>query len=72
MQASARLLLIERIVAPANQMPAVKFSDLNMLVSPGGRERTREEFSDLLAKSGFELTRIAPAGILNVIEAWPR
>jgi hypothetical protein len=69
---TAKLLLIERLVAPPNEMPATKFSDLNMLVSPGGRERTREEFSDLFAKSGFELTRVFPAGIHNVIEARPR
>jgi len=69
---AAKLLLIERLVASPNEMPAAKFSDLNMLVSPGGRERTREEFSDLFAKSGFELTRVFPAGIQNVIEARPR
>jgi hypothetical protein len=72
MRETAKLLLIERLVAPPNEMPAVKFSDLNMLVSPGGRERTREEFSDLFAKSGFELTGVFPAGIHNVIETRPR
>ena len=69
---TAKLLLIERLIAPPNEMPAAKFGDLNMLVLPGGRERTREEFSDLFARSGFELTRVFPAGILNVIEARPR
>jgi hypothetical protein len=69
MRETAKLLLIERLVGPPNEMPATKFSDLNMLVSPGGRERTREGFSDLLAKSGFELTLVFPAGIHNVIEA---
>jgi hypothetical protein len=69
---TAKLLLIERLVAPPNEMPATKFSDLNMLVTPGGRERTREEFSDLFAKSGFELTVVFPAGMHNVIEARPR
>lgn len=69
MPETAILLLIERLVAPPNEMPATKFSDLNMLVSPGGRERTREEFSDLLAKSGFELTLVFSAGIHDVIEA---
>ena len=68
---TAKLLLIERLIAPPNEMPAAKFGDLNMLVLPGGRERTREEFSDLFARSGFELTRVFPAGILNVIEARP-
>jgi hypothetical protein len=72
MRESAKLLLIERLVAPPNEMPATKFSDLNMLVSPGGRERTREEFSDLFAKSGFELTLVCPAGTHNVSEARPR
>ena len=72
MRQTAKLLLIERIVAPPNEVPATKFVDLNMLVLPGGRERTREEFSDLFAKSGFELTRTAPAGMHNVIEALPR
>ena len=69
---NARLLLIERLVGPPNEMPATKFVDLNMLVSPGGRERTREEFADLVAKSGFELTLVFPAGTHNVIEARPR
>jgi hypothetical protein len=71
MPKTAKLLLIERLIAPPNEMPSAKFSDLNMLVSPGGRERTREEFSDLLAKSAFELTLVFPAGIHNVIEARP-
>ena len=62
MDEAAKLILIERIVAPPNEIPTTKFSDLNMLVLPGGRERTRQEFSDLFAKSGFELTLVAPAG----------
>ena len=71
MPETAKLILIEQIVGPANEMPATKFMDLNMLALPGGRERTREEFADLLAKSGFQLTRVALAGRLNVIEARP-
>jgi hypothetical protein len=69
MHDSAKLLLIERSVAPPNEMPATKFSDLNMLVAPGGRERTRDEYAALFEKSGFELTRVVPAGTSNVIEA---
>lgn len=68
---TAKLLLIERLVAPPNEMPATKFSDLNMLLLPGGRERTREELSDLLVRSGFELTGVSAAGLHNVIEARP-
>lgn len=72
MNESARLLLIERNVAPPNEQPATKFSDLNMLVSPGGRERTQEEYASLFHASGFELARVVPAGTGNVIEAHPR
>jgi hypothetical protein len=71
MRETAKLILIERIIAPANEVPATKFMDLHMLALPGGRERTRDEFSDLLAKSGFELTRVVPAGRINIVEARP-
>jgi hypothetical protein len=69
MREPAKVLLIERNVAPPNELPATKFSDLNMLVAPGGRERTRDEFASLFVKSGFELSRVVPAGTGNVIEA---
>lgn len=72
MRETARLLLVERLIASPNETPATKFADLNMLVLPGGRERTRDEFVDLCASSGFELTCIFPAGTHNVIEAQPR
>ncbi len=38
------LLVVERQLGPANDQPEAKFSDLNMLVSPGGRERTTDEY----------------------------
>jgi len=37
---------------------------------PGGRERTPEEYRDLLGKAGLRLTRIVPtASPVSVIEA---
>lgn len=71
MPASAKLLLIEMLVGPPNAMPRSKFMDLNMLVLPGGRERTSDEFAALLEKSGFKLSRVVPAGRGAVIEAQP-
>jgi hypothetical protein len=71
MPASAKLLLIEMLVGPPNAMPRSKFMDLNMLVLPGGRERTSDEFAALLKKSGFKLSRVVPAGRGAVIEAQP-
>ena len=35
---TAKLALIEQIIAPADEIPATIFMDLNMLVLPGGRE----------------------------------
>lgn len=75
MHAGARLLVIERIL-PA-QIDAVdartraKFiHDINMMVNPGGRERTEEEFRDLLAKAGLRLTRVIDTPTpLAVLEA---
>jgi hypothetical protein len=70
---TGRLLIIERVIAPPNEGLIGKFSDLNMLVSPGGRERTREEFSDLCGSAGFKVASVVAAGpMLSVIEAWPR
>ena len=44
-------------------------SDLNMLRGPGGSERTETEHRRLLKESGFEVTRIVPAGWYSLIEA---
>lgn len=71
MAGDATLLLVERLVAPANTGRDVKFADLHMLVSPGGRERTQEEFATLLAASGFRLAQVHGAGAYAVIEAVP-
>lgn len=65
------LLLIEHVIGPPNEGREAKFSDLNMLVSPGGRERTQEEFATLLAAADFNLVRVVDAGAYAVIEATP-
>lgn len=49
------LLVIERLLGPANEEPEAKFSDLNMLVSPGGRERTIDEFAALFEAADFRI-----------------
>jgi len=67
-----KLLIIERVIAPPNEAPEAKFSDLNMLVEPGGEERTYGEFELLLASTGFQLARIRETGTrMSVIEAAP-
>ena len=50
-----------------------KWLDLEMLVFPGGRERTQAEFAALFEGAGFKLTRVVPTeSPLCVIEAMVR
>lgn len=70
MPAGGRLLVIEMVVEPGNAPGPAKFLDLNMLVIPGGRERTAAEYRDLFARSGFRLDRVVPTpGAVSVLEA---
>ncbi|HUF53881.1 MAG TPA: methyltransferase [Dehalococcoidia bacterium] len=73
MDADGKLLLVERVLAPPNEGPAAKFSDLNMLVMAGGRERTETEFANLLHLGGFSLPRVISTGPdqFCIIEASP-
>lgn len=67
-----KLLIVEHVIAPPNEAPVAKFQDLNMLVSPGGQERTREEFAALFAAAGFTLTAVIPtADPASIIEGAP-
>lgn len=58
MQSDTKLLVIERLIGPPNEDLAVKLSDLNMLVGPGGRERTLEEFATLFQAAGLRLADV--------------
>jgi hypothetical protein len=70
--AHATLLVIERDLGAPNENPDAKFSDLNMMVGPGGRERTYDEFATLFAAGGFALRRAVPTGMgLSVFEGGP-
>jgi len=60
MSDSAMLLLIERIVEAPNEGWRTKFMDLNMLVNPGGQERTLGEWETLLERAGYNLVEVTP------------
>jgi ubiquinone/menaquinone biosynthesis C-methylase UbiE len=65
-----KLLLVEMVVPGGNEPHFAKVLDLEMMLSPGGLERTEAEFRELLAAAGFELKRIVPtASPMSVIEA---
>jgi hypothetical protein len=66
------LLLVEWDLSGANVPSNGKFIDIVMLILTGGRERTPDEYRELLASAGFRLTRVVPtAAQFAVIEAFP-
>ena len=66
----ARLFLIEAVMAPGNEPHFAKIVDLEMLLLPGGCERTEQEYHDLLAQARFKLTRVVKTkSPLDLIEA---
>jgi hypothetical protein len=68
----ARLLLVESVIPPGNEPFFGKWLDLNMLVIPGGLERTEAEYRDLFGAAGFRLTRVVPTRLeVSVIEGEP-
>lgn len=66
----AKLLLIETII-PGDPGPDwSKMLDIHMLALLGGRQRTRQEYEALLARSGFVLQREIDTGAgISILEA---
>ncbi|MFF0448165.1 methyltransferase [Streptomyces sp. NPDC004609] len=58
MRPGSRLLVVERLL-PTGTQPALAVSwDLHMLCNAGGRERTAEEYGELLTAAGFDLISV--------------
>ena len=66
-----KMLIVDPVVPPGNTPHYGKLLDLEMLVlTPLGRERTKDEFAKLLRGAGFRLSRIIPTeSPLSVVEA---
>lgn len=69
---TARLLVVERVLGGPNDDLDGKLMDLQMLVMPGGLERTLDEWRDLFAAGGWTLTGTRPlVGGWHLIEGVP-
>lgn len=67
-----RLLVIDSVIQPGNDFSSGKFLDLQMLIFPGGCERTEKQFRDLFAAAGWQLRRIIPtAAADSIVEGVP-
>jgi hypothetical protein len=63
------ILLVERVLGQAGYEAVTAFSDLNMLVLPGGRERTEQEYAALFDAAGFRLTGVVDTGTqVSIVE----
>jgi O-methyltransferase domain/Dimerisation domain len=70
MHPQGKVALIEMVLGESNSEELAPLMDLDMLLIPGGRERTAEEYERLLTTAGLRLTRIVPTqGYACVIEA---
>ncbi len=70
MPAHGVVLALERNLGGPNESPAAKFSDLNMLVNPGGRERSEQEYAALFSSAGLRYVGATPSAAgLSVFEA---
>ncbi|HKU67598.1 MAG TPA: methyltransferase [Candidatus Baltobacteraceae bacterium] len=70
----ARVLVYEIVAPPPNNWWSQdRITDLEMLAMLGGRERTREEFAQLLERAGLHLDRVIATGAPeSILEATPR
>jgi hypothetical protein len=69
-QKDGRLIIVDTVVPETSEPHFSKILDLEMLLMPGGRERTEREWRELFAKAGFEIARIVPMPAAeSVIEA---
>jgi hypothetical protein len=61
MGARSRLLVIEHVLAPHNAPSWGQMLDVQMLVlNPGGKERTQQEFESLLQSAGLVISGLVP------------
>jgi hypothetical protein len=69
----AKVLVVDHVIPPGNDANWAKLIDILMMIGPGGRERTREEFQELFARSGLRLKRVirtaCPLSILEAVRA---
>jgi hypothetical protein len=69
--AHGRLYILEQVVADDDLRQPEKLLDLHMLVLVGGRERSEDDWRDLLAAGGFTLLEVQRATRSSLLMAAP-
>ena len=72
MAPGGRVLIVDFVLSEGPESIITQLIDLEMLVmTRGGRERTEQEYSSLLASAGLDLTRLIPTqSPVSVLEAF--
>lgn len=66
------LQIVEFVLTEGNAPHVGKLVDLWLMLLVGGKERTTEQYSQLLASAGFRLTRVIATGSpISIVEAQP-
>ncbi|WP_082162110.1 methyltransferase [Mycolicibacterium chubuense] len=69
---TASLLLVESVIPRHERESVGKWLDLEMLVATSARERTANEYRDLLARAGWAMRRvISTPSPFSIVEAMP-
>jgi hypothetical protein len=64
-----KLLLVESVIPVGNAPYMGKFLDLTMMLIPGGKERTEDEYREVYDRAGFDLVRVVPTSAeVSIIE----
>jgi SAM-dependent methyltransferase len=72
MNPGGRILIVEMVLPPGAEPHPGKILDVVMLAVAGGRERTADEYGELLAPAGLRIERVIPtASPVSVVEAVP-
>ncbi len=70
MKPGGKVLIVDQVLPEGNAPSIGKFTDLLMMVIPGGMERTEGEFKALLIGAGFKFSRVVPTkSMVSVVEA---
>jgi hypothetical protein len=63
-------MVVETVLGRPGFETEAAFSDLNMLVMPGGRERTEQQYAALFDAAGLRLERVVDTpSRMSVLEA---
>lgn len=71
MNSNGRVLIVDTVIKDGNSFDMNKLIDLQIMATcKGGKERTKDQFNDILSQSGLKLIKIhETASIFSIIEA---